>query len=67
LKKNFIKFEHFEKKEDYIRRFENNKVLEDLATTPFTLRLIITILPEFGKNSDENKPITKFNIYNTFI
>jgi hypothetical protein len=43
--------------------FKENSILLQLATTPFTLRLIITILPEF---KDSETKINKFHIYDKF-
>jgi hypothetical protein len=32
---------------EYLDIFKNNTILSNLSSSPFTLRLIITILPEF--------------------
>lgn len=46
-----------------MKYFRENQTLKQLSSGPFTLRLIITILPRLLK---EKKGISKFSIYQSF-
>ena len=63
LKENFIKFKFFQEENQYLSVFEKNRVLNSLSSSPFTLRLIITILPTLNS---KNQNFTRFEIYQNF-
>ena len=68
MKKSLIEFDTFNSLEEYQELFEKWDVLRDLGTVPFTLRLVLTIMPEIKQFSLKyNKPdVSKYDIYKTF-
>ncbi len=54
LKGKIIDFETFETAQEYIEMLEQQKSLKELAQVPFTLSLILTILPKIKTELNKN-------------
>jgi hypothetical protein len=61
LKENFIPFQFFSDEKQYLTAFSKNSVFQEMSQNPFTLRLLITILPSLDNGL--NLTLTKFDIY----
>jgi hypothetical protein len=57
LSENYIDFLHFDTVEEYMVHFQKNIVLRELASTPFTLRLVTTILPQLDAEMKRQKEL----------
>ena len=62
LKSHHIQFDFFPSKEKYLALLDQNRDLDELAKTPFNLRLAISILPELHKA----KVYYKYKVYDVF-
>lgn len=59
MKKEYIPFEYFDSFEQYTKVFEQIPILIKMAEEPFSLKILLTILPSLVK-STKIYNITKF-------
>jgi hypothetical protein len=65
----------FESVQEYVQMFESDKNLAALASVPFTLSLIITILPRLKREREASRvsksiltqTLTRYSVYEMFI
>jgi len=55
LKKYNLEFKSFNNVDEYIQYFDKFKVLDELASVPFTLRMIMVVLPQIVKFMTEKR------------